>query len=72
MTFFLKIFFSLSTLKSIKNLYKNTEKSQGNIRIFLRKTHNGKKWVTLEKFGFAKSSPNSNVFQRLQVQTPAT
>lgn len=43
MTFFLKIFFSLSTLKSIKNLYKNTEKSQGNIRIFLRKTHNGKK-----------------------------
>ena len=29
MTFFLKIFFSLSTLKSIKNLYRNTEKSQG-------------------------------------------
>lgn len=38
MTFFLKIFFSLGTIKSIKNLYKNTEKSQGNTRIFLKKT----------------------------------
>lgn len=66
------MFFSSSTIKSIHNLYRSIEKSEGNTRIFLKKTHNCKKWATLENFGFAKSSPNSKVFQWVQVQTLAT
>lgn len=71
MTFSLKIFSSFSIIKSIQDLYKSIEKSEGNTKIFLKKTHNCKKWATLENFGFAKSSPNSNVFQWVQVQTLA-
>lgn len=69
MTFFLKILFSWSTIGSIKNLYKKTEKSGSNTRIFLKKTHNYKKGATLKNFGFVKSSPKSNVFQWVQVAT---
>lgn len=69
MTFFSKVF-SFGTIKSFQNLYKSIDKSEA-IQEYSWRKHK-KKWAALENFGVAKSSPNSDVFQLVQVQTLAT
>lgn len=72
MTFVSKVFFSLSAIKSIENSTKFREKSEGNSRIFLKKTRKWRKGAILENILFAKSSPSSDITLQIHGLTLAT